>query len=385
MGNGTLADDRTGAGRRFPASVKHTRFFRLPLIERYLITAVARPLLAILGICMALFASYGAADLMGDVANGLLATNSIATMIGLRLLIALEVLMPVALYLSIVLSFGALYANSEFTVMWALCVTPWRVLRAVLVPAGACALLVAFLSLAVRPWAYEHLHTLAYRSTLSLNTDALRGGTFYVIHGGNRVIHVEGRMRAEGPARHVFVMDKKDDRSLRVVSAETGYALPPNGKSGTLVRLEQTHVYEIALAPDASDRILSSTVDTVDPTAHETEDPQLNAAATPTLALLRSKNLADISELQWRFSTGISTLLLSIIAIALSGGRPRQTRYGRVGLAMVVYFTYYFLVTAMRTWLQHGQIGAFPGVWLAVLLLALGAAFSFSRVIRGRR
>ncbi|MCI1768342.1 MAG: hypothetical protein LKI06_09530, partial [Acetobacter peroxydans] len=86
--------------------MKHTRFFRLPLIERYLITAVTRPLLAILGICMALFASYGAADLMGDVANGLLATNSIATMIGLRLLIALEVLMPVALYLSIVLSFG---------------------------------------------------------------------------------------------------------------------------------------------------------------------------------------------------------------------------------------------------------------------------------------
>lgn len=361
------------------------------LLERYLITAIGKPLVAILSVCAALFASYGAADLMSDAAAGLLASGLIARMLVLRVLIALEVLIPVALYLSIVLAFGALYESSEFMAIWALRVTPRMVLRAVLVPAGLCALIVSGLSLGVRPWAYQNLHRLAYRSTLSLNTDALRGGTFYVTHHGDRVVHLESRASGRGPAQHVFVMKKLGDGAyLRVVSARIGYAFreqaagPSHGD--VIVRLQHTHVYDIALKPGLSDRIMTSGSDTEDATERATQTPALNAAATPTGSLMGSARPEDVSELQWRLSTGLSTLLLAVLGMTLARGAPRQQRrYARLGIALGAYFAYYLAITAIRTWVQHGLIGRWPGVWAAPALLALVVAFLFPRVLLGRR
>ncbi|WP_081797950.1 LPS export ABC transporter permease LptF [Acidomonas methanolica] len=358
------------------------------ILDRYLIVAILRPLLAVLGTCAALFASYGAVDLMGEAANGLLASGSIAAMIGLRVLIALEMLVPIALYLSIVLAFGRLYETSEFAAIWSLRVTPWMVLRAVLVPAGACAVLVGFLSLVVRPWAYERLHELAYRSTLTLNTDALAGGTFYITQDGKRVIHLDSRMRGHGPARHIFMMQRLDDGYMRVVSAQIGYAMR-NASSGTpggpLIRLENAHVYDIAQQDGLPDRVLSLASATEDPTRHGDAMPDRNAVATPTRTLMGSTTPEDISERQWRFSTAISTLILSVLAVALGRGSPRQERFGRVGTALGVYFIYYIALTAARTSVQHGQIGAVPGIWWAPALLSVLAAWLFSRRILERR
>src|SRR5258708_35315634 len=109
-------------------------------------------------------------------------------MIGLKALISLEVLIPVSLYFSVVLSFGKLNGDSAFTAMFALRVSPARVMGAVLTLSGCLALFVAGLSLVSRPWAYEQLHELSKRAAVTLDVTATEARTCYVVQHRNRLL-----------------------------------------------------------------------------------------------------------------------------------------------------------------------------------------------------
>jgi lipopolysaccharide export system permease protein len=64
-----------------------------------------------------------------------------------------------------------------------------------------------------------------------------------------------------------------------------------------------------------------------------------------------------------------------LVAVPLSRLRPRQGRYSRVWLAIVVYFAYSNLVSAGKVWLARGTIPEFLGLWwthVAIALLAFG-------------
>ena len=47
-----------------------------------------------------------------------------------------------------------------------------------------------------------------------------------------------------------------------------------------------------------------------------------------------------MAELQWRISTPILALVLMVLAVPLARLRPRQGRFGRIGIAILVYFLY---------------------------------------------
>jgi lipopolysaccharide export system permease protein len=101
-----------------------------------------------------------------------------------------------------------------------------------------------------------------------------------------------------------------------------------------------------------------------------TKDPDTK----PTRELLGSDDPSDIAQLQFRASTPIMALVLTLVAVPLSRLRPRQGRYARVGFAIVVYFVYSNLLSAAKVWLEKGDLPPAIGVWwvhLAALALGL--------------
>ena len=82
---------------------------------------------------------------------------------------------------------------------------------------------------------------------------------------------------------------------------------------------------------------------------------------------------SDIAQLQFRASTPLMALVLTLIAVPLSRLRPRQGRYARVGFAIVVYFVYSNLLSAGKVWLEKGDLPPAVGVWwVHAAALALG-------------
>jgi lipopolysaccharide export system permease protein len=59
------------------------------------------------------------------------------------------------------------------------------------------------------------------------------------------------------------------------------------------------------------------------------------------------------------------------LGIPLSRAKPRQSKYEKFGTAILIYSGYYLLCTSARTWVQHGVVAEFPGIWWAPTILAL--------------
>jgi lipopolysaccharide export system permease protein len=346
------------------------------IFQSYLIREIGRTMAVMLAVLVTLFASYSAGNLLNDAVNGLMPADTIAALVGLKALISLEVLIPVSLYVSVVLAFGRLYSDSEFTAMFALGMTPTRVLRIVATMAGLLALVVAVLSLAVRPWAYQLSHELTKRAETMLSTDYMEAGTFYVGDKGNRVIFVEHRGGPKSPARDIFVQTMHEGHP-RIVYAQNAdqKALEP-GQDSADVLLKDAHVYDFLPSGQPDDTAMTVEEVTVPTGDRSVKAPEYASTAAGSIALARSGHPDDVAELEWRLSTPISTLLLGLLGVPLSRSKPRQSRYARIGTAILFYSFYYLICTSARTWVQHGTIGAFPGIWWVPASLAAVVAFA---------
>lgn len=339
------------------------------IIHRYLIREILKPLMVVLSVLVILFTSYGIESFLSNAVNGLLPTNMIVQLVALRTLIALDVLIPISLYLSVVLAFGRMWSDSEFTAMFALGLSPARVTGVVVAFSSCVALVVAGVSLFARPWAYEQRHELSNLAEASLNTNDMEAGTFYVDSQGDRVIFIERRARRAAPGHDVFVQLQVHG-GTRIIHARSAKEVPEFGLYGSELRFTDAHVYDIGGAGSGSDLVLN--VKNLDLRLRDPRirPPEYSSNAASSAHLARSYSDSDIAEFQWRLSTSWSTLLLATIAVPLSRSRPRQHKQAKMGIAILLYAGYYLLCDSAVTWVRSGMLPAFPGVWLAPALLA---------------
>jgi lipopolysaccharide export system permease protein len=339
------------------------------IITRYLLREILGPFAIVLSVLSVLFTSFGAASFLSDAVNGLLPTDTIVQVIGLRTLIALEMLIPISLYLSVVMALGRLYVDSEITALFALGLTPARVMGIVLGLSLCTALVVAGLSLVVRPWAYTRAHELASLAAASLNTNSMEAGTFYGGSNGNRTIFIERRTGPAAPARGVFVQLRLRGGGTRIIYARSVELMPHAGE-GSQMHLTDAHVYDVGQNGSGSDVVLNANDLVLHLPSPTVDPPEYSAVAASTAQLTSSHSAADIAELQWRLSTACSTLLLGLLGVPLSRARPRQHKNAKVGIAIPIYAGYYLFYESARTWVQTGVIPPFPGIWVAPALLA---------------
>ena len=107
----------------------------------------------------------------------------------------------------------------------------------------------------------------------------------------------------------------------------------------------------------------------------EARTPTLRAEAMSVAELAADNDLAATAELQWRLSVPLSTLILALLAVPLSKTQPRQGRYGKLAIGVLVFIIYYNLLGAAKVWIERGQLAPELGTWLvhgAMLAIALG-------------
>jgi len=339
------------------------------IIQRYLLGEILKPLVVALGVLVILFMSFDAERFLSDAVNGTLPTDMIVQLVGLRTLIALDVLIPISLYLSVLLAFGRMWSDSEFAAMFALGVRPATVMGVVVVLSACLALVVGVLSLCARPLAYERMHELSNLAEASLNTNDMTAGTFYVDSQEHRVIFIEQRAARAAPAHDVFVQLSMGDR-IRIIHARSAKQLPGTGLGGSVLHLSDAHVYETGNAGGASDLVLNVKDLVLRLPELQLRPPGYSSNAASTAHLASSNIKPDIAEFQWRLSTFWSTLLLGTLAVPLSRSGPRQHKHAKIGVAILLYAGYYLLYDSAVSWVRNGTVPAFPGVWLAPALLS---------------
>ena len=134
------------------------------IIDRYLSHEILRPFIVGMGLLVVIFTGYSASIQLSHVESGGMQATTAFALILLNTLVVLEVLLPTALFFSVLTSITRLYRDSEMASLQAAGVSELRIVESVFKLSVAVAALVALVSLVGRPWAYQETYRLESQS-----------------------------------------------------------------------------------------------------------------------------------------------------------------------------------------------------------------------------
>jgi len=331
------------------------------IIERYLVKELSVTVMAVASVLFLIFITSWSAGLLARVESGAIQVDSLFYVLVLRSIEALTMLLPLALFLAVLLALGRLYKDSEMTAMLACGVSPLKILSLVFWFAFVFSLLVALVALYWGPWSVNERDRLAGELKAEAGLEAISAGQFRELGNGRLVFYAE-RMSDDGKSmENVFVQGARDG-VMNVMVAARAHRVEDSAVGGDYLVLENGHRYE-GTPGETGFRIIDFNEHGLLIERHQASFQTHRLSSRPSLDLLASNNLKEVGELQWRLSMPISTVLLAMLAVYLSKTNPRQGRYAKFFLGVLIYIVYNNLLGVARTWMEKGLVPSDIGLW----------------------
>lgn len=342
------------------------------ILDRYILKEVLANWVVVTGALLVILLTNQVASVLERAAESQFPREVVFQLIGLGTLQNLAVLMPVGLLLGIVLAFGRLYHESEMAAAQACGLGPTRVYVPVLSISLVVAALVAWLTLDLGPAAMARM--------VHLREEALRAGQFAPIvpgrfrtfGGGGTVVYAQ-ETALDGTLRRVFVRRLRGERLEVALAQRARHEVSADGMSHTIT-LYDGERYE-GTPGSAEYRIVRFAENVIPVRVPGAAGADMSLDGLPTGVLLASADPARRAELHWRLALPTMAIVLTLVGVPLSRLRPRQGRYARVWLAVLIYFVYSNLASAGKVWLARGVVPQWLGLWWVHAAVALLAAF----------
>jgi lipopolysaccharide export system permease protein len=357
--------------------------------------------LAVSGVLLLILVSNQLARVLSRAAANDFPREVVFALIGLTSAGYLPVVIPIGFFLAIMLALGRLYHESEMAAIQSCGVGPAGLYRPIAVLGVGICVLLAWLSFWVIPEALAEAREIRIEALREAQFGALEPGRFRTFSGGAVVFYAE-RVDGDGTLHnvHVFV-DRPESRLASTLgsasrpqsasaSADDDGAAHTDTDAGAAPRAGEPAELEIWVAARAAQRgagraeqtfvlydgeryegtpgsgrfrIIEFAEGAIPIRLAEAADDALEPEAKSTAELLASSDPRDRAELQWRSSSPLLAVILMIMAVPLSRLRPRQGRFGRMGLGILTFFLYYQALVAARTWVENEAAPEFIGLW----------------------
>lgn len=355
----------------------------LKILDRYVLREVILTWLAVTGVLLVILVTNQLARVLERAAEHHFPREVVLALIAFSSLENLTVLVPVGLLLAIVLSFGRLYHESEMAAVQACGIGVARLSVPLLALTAVLALLLGWLSLDLAPRAAARMQEVRSIATRDATLGDLEPGRFHTFGGSEGVLYAGGA-DADGTLRDVFVKRNRNESVEIAVASRARHVVSEGGQLHTFILLNGRR-YE-GIPGSAEFRITEFEEHGIPVRLPEAQLTSSRLELKPTAELLASHSLEDVAELQWRLSMPIMAFVLTLVAVPLSRLRPRQGRYARVGLAILLYFVYTNLLSAAKIWLVRGTVPAALGLWwVHGVLVVVALLVVAGSVIRLRR
>jgi lipopolysaccharide export system permease protein len=281
------------------------------------------------------------------------------------------ILLPLGLLLGTVMGFGRLYFDGELVAAQACGYGRARAWVPVLLLAVPVAALGAWLNLWLAPAAAGQRAALAAEAMRAGLAVPFEAGRFRSFDDGRTVVYARNATD-DGQLHNVFIK-QSDGTQLATTVADRARREPgPDGLSQVIV-LEEGERIE-GVPGGQRFRTLRFAELRIPLAAPAPLARRERRDEMPSRSLLASDTLPDRAELQWRVGLPIMVLVIAACAVPLARLQPRQGRYARVWLAVLLFAVYGNLATAARTWFERGVTPAALGMWWVHGLFALLAA-----------
>ena len=344
------------------------------LISRYVFRETFFSWLIVTTVLLVIFMSNQFAETLDDAAGNELPRSAVFAVLGLMSLQYITWLAPIGLFLGILLALARMNRDSEMVALEACGVGPPRLLVPIGLLTLALSMTVAWLSLIGTPEASRQVEEIRMQARESLEIGVLEAGTFTSPDSGETIVYAQ---EVEGnEIRDVFIQRNDGNQVVAIVAARGERRLEADGQLSFV--LYNGRRYE-GVPGERSFRIVEFAEHGMPVRLVQRRDDE-QPVETKTLAeLAGSSDPADRAELQWRISSPLSLFILALLAVPLSRSRPREGRYARLGVGILIYITYLNLLSIARAWVEREQAPDWLGLWWVHLMLGLLGLFLLAR------
>jgi LPS export ABC transporter permease LptG/LPS export ABC transporter permease LptF len=316
---------------------------------------------------------------------------------------ALNVTIPMAVLVGVLLGLSRLAADSEITAMRAAGMGAIDFVRIVSIVSAVALALGLFNSLYLAPRAASGLISLGESLKSSQASFEVQPRVFYE-EFKDRVLYIQDVSPAAGAAvwHHVFLADLTEPANPHITTAEEAIVVNgiPNTADAQTIRLHLLNGGQHDTSSNDPNQYNISTFTTTD-IPIETEAPgdthlgrlntSIEALSLPELwrransqpAINGRASSAYRIEFNRRFSYPFACLVLMLVGVPLGISSKRGGKSTGFVVTIVLVFIYYFLSSVGVAFAQSGKLSPFLGVWGANLLFAAAGAILLNQMSRG--
>ncbi len=344
------------------------------LLTRYLYRDIISTIAALLLVLIAIYLSHRLILFLAEAGSGGLPVEFIFKLLILKLLWALTILVPLTFFLALLLSLGRFYTDNEITAMYACGIGVPYLLQRSSVLAFFLAILVGTLSLFVSPWSKQQENIIYEEISRQAEISAVRAGRFQAFSGGRGVFYIEDINEDTQAMLNVFVALERDDKTI-LLASDKAFLLDEGESQGRYIVMFNGHRYDgkPGSAAFSKTAFKQHAVLITSPPSYK----KVHYKAIDSWDLWQANESQTRAELQMRLSAPLMILLLAPLAVLMSHTKPRQGRYAKIFVAILIYFTYINCLEIAQKWVEQDSVSQWMGLWWvhAVLLLVIGILY----------
>ena len=336
------------------------------LLNRYILRETFFAFLVVTFVLFIILMSNQFAEILDDAATNQLPKDAVFAVFSLTSLQYITFLTPIGLFLGIMLALARFNRDSEMAAMASCGVGPVRLLGPISVLTVLLAVTVAWLALVRTPDASRQIEEIKIQAREDLEIGVLESGVFTSPDSGDTIVYAQDVAGDE--IYDVFIEHKDGDRVI-VIRADRGERRQNDVDGQLTFVLYNGRRYE-GIPGEQSFRIIEFGEHGMPVRVDQPEEEQ-PVETKSVEALLASSAPADRAELQWRLSAPFSLFVLALVAVPLSRSRPREGRYGRLGVGILVYIIYANMLNIARSMVERDEVPQWLGMWWAHVVLGL--------------
>lgn len=307
----------------------------------------------------------------------------------------LEVTVPMAMLLAIIVAFGRLSADSELVAFRSSGLSLYQLIAPVVIFVALTAVVTAGLTLWARPWGNRSLRSALFEIARTRASAGIRQQVFNDEFPG-LVIYTEEIDSTTDVLRHVLISDDRDERQRNRIFAREGVMVSDAATETVTLRLRDgfIHTTDARRGTEYQTEFQSYDVnlDLRRALAGDQErqrDPKEMALAElqHTIEAKRAAGSPfglESAEYHRRFSLPFACVVFGLAAVPLGIQPARGVRARGFAVSIVLIFVYYILLSAGQALAEQRLLPAVVGLWLPNAVFVVFGAYLFRQAARER-
>ena len=341
------------------------------IIQRYIVREILQSFIGTLFILLLIIVGNTFVRLLGSVSSGSLPVDLLGKMVLMGSINGAIQLVPIALLIGMMLAFGRLYRDHEMSALHSSGVGPKQLYKGVFLFVAPLTLLLAAMVLYIVPSIEYETQNIKTEVKQRPEASGIPVGEFmHTKVGDTRLTIFVETLDDENVVMEHFFMHSKKDKKDSVLTAKKALLFIDQQSGERVLQINDGSRYDYNADNNEYSIFRFGEHGLRVPSANVLTSSKLSA--TSTTALLEQNTKESKAELHWRLAIILSAPVIALLAFPLSYTTPRQGRFGKLALGILLYAIYANLLITGKSMLEDGKIPSIVGLWwIHLLFIAL--------------